>query len=212
MHEDALNPEVMRRKPQQARAIKRVNKILAAAEGLFAEVGYEAASTNAIAARAQTSIGSLYRFFPDKEALLKALAERYIEQMHETFSQVHHSPEVLDLPLSDYIDRIMREFEAFIRANPGYRAVFVESLAASASVQAMDADLCSQVAEELAEFYRRKAPHLSRDQTELMALVVVEVARNLRRLSLTRDAQFQQQVAGELKKLLLAYLQPYLGK
>jgi len=62
----------MRRKPRQARSQERVNRILDVAEKLFASQGYAATTTNAIAAQAQVPIGSLYQFFPDKTAILKA--------------------------------------------------------------------------------------------------------------------------------------------
>ncbi|AFY81180.1 TetR/AcrR family transcriptional regulator [Oscillatoria acuminata] len=210
MEEEFLKVEGMRRQPQQMRAIKRVNQILDAADGLFAEVGYEGATTNAIAARAGTSIGSLYRFFPDKESILKALATRYLDQMHEMFFELH-SPEMATLPLEIYIDRIMDAFDELITAHPGYRAVFFKSRAACPEVQEMDSNLCTQFAGKLANFYRLKAPHIDSSTAELIALVVVEAARNLRRLSLSRDDHFQHRVTEELKKLLLAYLQPYLS-
>lgn len=73
-----MNP--MRRKPQQARGQRRVNTILDAASQVFSELGYEAATTNIIAIRANTSIGSLYQFFPNKEAILSAIATRYTAQ------------------------------------------------------------------------------------------------------------------------------------
>lgn len=210
MPQESANPDRMRRQPQQARAIERVNKILEAADKLFAEVGYEGATTNAIAARANTSIGSLYRFFPDKEAILKALAASYVEQLLEVFAQVH-TPEAVDWPLEVYIDQVMNVFDKFIEVHPGYRVVFVKSVGASPELEGMDGNLCREIAAGLAEFYMLRVPDLQKEKSELIALVVVEVVRNLRRLSLTRDKQFQHQVAGEIKKILLAYLQPYLG-
>ena len=56
--------DLLRRLPQQSRSQQRVTQILEAAAQVFAEVGYEAASTSLIATQAKTSVGSLYRFFP----------------------------------------------------------------------------------------------------------------------------------------------------
>jgi len=63
--EERLEPReaaerLMRRVPQQDRGQRRVEKILDAAAEVIAEVGVQAATTNAIAARAETSVGSLY--------------------------------------------------------------------------------------------------------------------------------------------------------
>lgn len=67
----------LRRTPQRVSGQRRVTTILDAAESLFAEVGYDAVTTNAIAARAGIPIGSVYQYFADKTAIVTALAERY---------------------------------------------------------------------------------------------------------------------------------------
>ena len=72
--------------------------LLDAADALFAEVGFEQATTNAIAARAGSPIGSLYQFFADKGALLQALANRYREQLHAVHEQTL-GPDSASLPL-----------------------------------------------------------------------------------------------------------------
>lgn len=71
----------LRRKPQQTRGQQRVEAILAAAETVLGEVGYEAATTNQIAARAGIPIGSLYQFFSNKQAILAALIDRQYEAL-----------------------------------------------------------------------------------------------------------------------------------
>src|SRR2546428_9484541 len=79
---------LVRRFPQQQRSRTRVDRILAAAAHEFATVGYDAASTNAIAARARTSVGSLYQFFPNKEALFDALVQRYRREAAHLFEEL----------------------------------------------------------------------------------------------------------------------------
>ena len=77
----------LRRQPQQERGQQRVDVILNAAEDAFAETGYEAATTNQIAARAGVSIGSLYQFFTNKEGILQAVAGRYAQGFFAAFQQ-----------------------------------------------------------------------------------------------------------------------------
>src|ERR1035438_8246894 len=67
----------LRRVPVQARGRRTVARVLDAAAEQFVAVGYDAATTTQIAARAGVSVGSVYQFFADKEALLDALAERH---------------------------------------------------------------------------------------------------------------------------------------
>ncbi len=75
----AMSP---RKKPSQERAQATVDAILqATAHILLSEGGYEGLSTNKVAARAGVSIGSLYQYFPSKEALVAALGERHHDEM-----------------------------------------------------------------------------------------------------------------------------------
>lgn len=66
-----------RKKPTQARAQRTVEWILESAAQIFRAEGF-GATTNRIAARAGVSIGTLYEYFPNKEALLFTLAERHV--------------------------------------------------------------------------------------------------------------------------------------
>src|SRR5690242_20024053 len=70
-----------RRVPTQDRSRLRLERILDAAAEVFSEVGIDAATTESIAARAGTSIGSLYQFFPNKRAVFYAIVARYGERV-----------------------------------------------------------------------------------------------------------------------------------
>jgi AcrR family transcriptional regulator len=70
-----------RKSPRQSRSANTVNVILDATARILVERGYSATSTNAVAERAGVSVGSLYQYFPNKDALVAALHARHIEQM-----------------------------------------------------------------------------------------------------------------------------------
>lgn len=78
MSKNGLSP---RKLPRQRRSRETVTAILEAGARVFAELGFAGASTNRIAHVAGVSIGSLYEYFPNKEAILLALAERGLERM-----------------------------------------------------------------------------------------------------------------------------------
>ncbi len=69
-----------RRKPLQDRSRRRVEQILDAAAQVFADRGYDAATTDEIARLAGTSIGSVYQFFPNKLSIFNAITLRYMER------------------------------------------------------------------------------------------------------------------------------------
>ncbi|WP_242902810.1 TetR/AcrR family transcriptional regulator [Actinomadura terrae] len=80
-----------RRRPRQVRAELTRERILTAAAHVFAEHGYAAGTTNRIAERAGVSIGSLYQYFPNKDAILAELLVRHIDRGSWT------APDRLDL-------------------------------------------------------------------------------------------------------------------
>jgi AcrR family transcriptional regulator len=69
-----------RKLPKQARSGATVEAILEAAAQVFERQGYAAGTTNRIAKRAGVSIGSLYQYFPNKDAILVALVHRHLAE------------------------------------------------------------------------------------------------------------------------------------
>jgi AcrR family transcriptional regulator len=82
----------LRKAPAQERAAATFEAILDAAAHILREEGVQALSTNHIAARAGVSIGSLYQYFPNKQAITRALIERYVKRVE------HMRPPILDDP------------------------------------------------------------------------------------------------------------------
>src|ERR1700761_3400399 len=68
------------KEPKRERGRQRVAALLDAGAALFLEKGYDATTMTEIAARAGAAIGSLYQFFPSKEALAEELVGRYTER------------------------------------------------------------------------------------------------------------------------------------
>lgn len=77
-----------RKHPRQQRSRETVDRILDAAARIFDERGYRATTTNHVAELAGVSIGSLYQYFPNKDALLVALARRHVHAAAEHFAQL----------------------------------------------------------------------------------------------------------------------------
>src|SRR5438270_13377659 len=81
-------PTTMRRLPRQARGEQRIAAILQAAAQAFYEGGFDAATTDMIAKQAHTAIGSLYDFFPNKEAIAQRLSEQFCEDMRVHYERI----------------------------------------------------------------------------------------------------------------------------
>jgi AcrR family transcriptional regulator len=100
------------RRPRRP-AAERQQQILAAARTLFAERGYHATTTRDLAAAADINDALLYRYFPDKHAILVALTDQAIA----VFSALPRPPEQAPLPLEQFLELVGAGFIATIRAN-----------------------------------------------------------------------------------------------
>ncbi|MBS0196516.1 MAG: TetR/AcrR family transcriptional regulator [Planctomycetes bacterium] len=106
-----------RRKPAQRRGERRVEDLLAAAVAEFSHVGYEAATMSAIAARADAPIGSLYQFFPNKEAVARAVRTRYIEDVEAQWVRLHPADS------SAFVDEFVDSMVLFVAHHPAFLAL-----------------------------------------------------------------------------------------
>lgn len=123
-----------------------VERIIEAGRAVLLEEGYDAFSTNRVAAAAEVSPGSLYQYFPDKGAILDEVIDRYLEEVSERVA-------------ASLSDRIGQSGPEMIRDT------------ADALVTALEADrpLLRVVAEELpASRHRQRRDQLERRVRELM--------------------------------------------
>lgn len=77
-----------RKSPRQQRSQQTVDTILQATARVLAEYGYAGTNTNLIAETAGVSVGSLYQYFPNKNALIAALHDRHDKQMLALIDEV----------------------------------------------------------------------------------------------------------------------------
>lgn len=107
-------PASLRKTPRQARSRRTVERILDAAARIFHEQGYAGATTNDIADEAGVSVGSLYQYFPNKDALLVALTKRHIEATAAGLAELLSglsAEDGLDAVLRAVIDFLVEEHE-----------------------------------------------------------------------------------------------------
>lgn len=113
----------LRNEPVQARSTARLAALLDAAAAVIDELGYERLTTAMVAERAGASIGTVYRYFPDRIAVLQALASRSLERqlglVTREISEGDHATwvDALDAGLTVFVD-------AF-RTEPGFRSLRV---------------------------------------------------------------------------------------
>jgi AcrR family transcriptional regulator len=185
-----------------------VSQILDVAEQMFISEGYDATTTNAIAAQAKVPIGSLYQFFPDKAAILQALTERYMELLQKRFTDLHTS-ETLDLPLSTYVNQVIDTTDQFFSDYPGYHAIFMQVQGIMPELEEIANAADAQLIQELATSLSIRNLNGESANYEAIAFVLVKAIGTLLWLALSQEQSFRQQLVIETKRLTLNYLQSY---
>jgi AcrR family transcriptional regulator len=199
-------PSPLRRQPQQKRSQQRVERLLQAAAEVFAEVGYEAATTHMIAARAKTAIGSLYQFFPDKLALFHALEARHMEQItviNADFLQA--APQ----PLEVFIDQMVEVYADYFQ-DVKSQVIYIQYFVAPELFQLFDDQFNQKLVDQLATFFRQWNPGLELEKSRRLAETVHCCYNSLLLNALRGEPEQRQARYQEIKALLVAYLSPHV--
>jgi AcrR family transcriptional regulator len=115
----------LRRTPRQARSRARLALVLAAAERVLVGEGVEALTTTRVAAEARVSVGSLYQYLPDRDALIDALAAGYFTRLEAAMDDLVRAAaaERWEDPVGVLVDA----FAAIYRTEHGFRALWFGS-------------------------------------------------------------------------------------
>ena len=198
-----------RRVPLQQRSRERLERILEAAASLFVERGYDVTTMENIAERAQTSIGSVYQFYPNKRAMFDAMAERYIELARELFEELLVSNARIER-WDTMLDRSIDTFAAFERSGVIVRAVWLNWQMSPEFLIAGEA-LNREFARRCEAFLAEHAKDLPAARRLLVATMIVEHISAMMIVNVRRDDDLGRAVLEETKILLRRYLRPYLG-
>lgn len=194
--------DVIRRRQ---RGERRIDQIVEAAAAVFAECGYERATTNAIAATAGISPGSLYQFFRNKEEIAGALAIRYGAIFEAALDQAFVA-EVASLSTEAMINRIVDTLVSVNVAHPALRTVFRgwdAPPALNEAIKPLQASILARVTAIVA----RRLPRSDTKFHDRIASVTMELFRGLVPLVLLSNDSERIAYTQELKRALRAYIE-----
>ena len=116
-----------RKRPRQQRSQDTVDAILEAGARVFAERGFAGGTTNHIAVTAGVSVGSLYEYFPNKGAILVAIAQRQLDRMIAEVQRAIAEGEPRE-PLRELLGRFVETMLAVHESDPElHRVLFGEA-------------------------------------------------------------------------------------
>lgn len=194
--------------PTQERGRRRVESILDAAAEVFAKSGFDAATIDAIAERAECSVGSIYRFFDNKQALFSAIAETCLERSAAVFASAV-TPERMAAGWEALVEGFLDTYLEWERTDVRVRALYT-NLQMYAAYEAKDAAMMSSLIDQSALLIATFAPSLKPKKRRLVATTVVNTATSFLFLARSASDREAKALLGETKLLLLRYLRPYV--
>lgn len=196
-----------RRRPIQARSKATVDAILEATTRVLKTDGYEKASTNRIAKVAGVSVGSLYQYFPNKQALILALLERHAERQAMTVASLLGGMQ--DAPLDQLVRRVVEALLAAHRVDPELHRVIMEQIPgveAVREIRKMEKLLTALVTSEID---KRQSETRPLPDPELTTFVLIHTVEGLTHAAvLERPDLLGDRLVDEITTLVLRYVLP----
>jgi AcrR family transcriptional regulator len=203
-----------RRAPVQSRSQHTVQRVLDAASSLLGQMPLEDVTTTRIAVEAGLSIGALYRFFPDKQTIIDAIAVRHIEQFKADLeSTVMKS---LERELSDLatfnpakmLDSVVDAYVLYLDGHPDFRAISFGRHISKATKE-REASPSVGLPALLKNFMLLRLGIPNSPQLDVMLRVVSEAGERLIAFAYEQPERAERdRVIAEMKRMLSGYLFP----
>lgn len=201
MSDSRISP---RKLPQQERARATVEAILDATAQLLVEEGYHKTSTNKIAKRAGVSVGSLYQYFPNKEAVVAGVVEAFADDQMAFLGE--RLLELQGLPLEEAVHELVVALLEAKQLNPDLHQVLFEHLPPIGQIDVLK-DWTDQ-AVGLVTLALDSRDELEIENPQLSAFVLISACHGIIHTAvvnsphLLADENFSREVA----KLILGYV------
>ncbi|MCQ1578127.1 TetR family transcriptional regulator [Streptomyces parvus] len=194
---------------RQARGEARIAQLLRAAADVFCTSGYTASSTNAIAREAGVSPGTLYQFFPNKEAIAVELGDRLLDRWRDTYGAAFDQSHT-ELPLDRLLDAVLDPLIAFNCENPAFFVLMHGSEIPGRITEAHDtlhATMLTRVESVLADYL----PDMPAAQVHRIAEMAFMVFKAGLDLIMANEGEERTAYIQELKTVMFRYLDPLVG-
>jgi AcrR family transcriptional regulator len=188
--------------PQRLPGKLRVAELLRAGAAVIAERGYEAATMAEIAARADAPIGSLYRFFPNKDALADALIRQYSELIDAAFEKIDSRRE--SLTTEAFADALLGSLS---QSRGETQAAIVALLDARPDGTARRGEFHDASFRHIVRMLKQRDPQLNDRTVDCMAVVLLQNMKTMKSLSTEQNAG----AIAELRAMTRLYLASKLG-
>ena len=193
---------------RNVRGERRVASLLDVAGRIFGELGYHAATTNAIAAEGKVSPATLYQFFPNKEAIADALVTRYAMDLAKEV-RAADIQELVAAPLEEAIRQVIGVVIEFNRKRAAFHTLYTEAPLSKDTLE--QKQLLSQTfIDHLSEVLIARNPQLDKQDALWSAEIVLTTVKGFLPALAGRKTSTRSRTIDALSQMLVRYLEPVL--
>ncbi|WP_405764567.1 TetR family transcriptional regulator [Streptomyces sp. NBC_00080] len=189
--------------PQQQRSREKVARILEATASLLETTSYDDLGTKLIAAEAGVSVGVLYRYFADKEAIVASLVRSWLQLDVQIAERITAEP--LPERSQDLLEKLITAYADRFRKEPGYRRIWYHGpriASLRADTQQTDREIADRVHRALVRGYAMP----DTDESRRRGRLAVEVASNLLDLAFRDDPMGDTETLADAALMMDRYL------
>lgn len=192
----------VRTEPTQRRSSQRLDALLDAAAEIVDELGFERLTTQMVAERASASIGTVYRYFPDRVAVLHALRERCVRRYRERLAEALEQAELAEW--WHVIDVALDVCAELYREEPGFTAIH-------AAPRELAEDGEAEIAHRLARLLEHDFGIRDDAETRFRLGIAVEVGEALIHRAFAHRADGDARYLDEARRMVREYLDEHLA-
>lgn len=197
-----------RREPLQQRSMARAQQILDVTASLLDEVGFDALTTILIAREMGISVGTLYHYFPNKHAIMYAMAEQWLREVERSLDEIERW-QLAELAPGEFVDRLIeRQLEVY-RARQGILHL-VQAMFSVPELRELDQRHDALVIAHMTDAFARYGLRGTTTELGRLARAYLELTHALLLVVVNQAGSRSRRTLADLKRVTLCLLQPYL--
>ncbi len=203
---EAASRVCARSRPQQERSRARQTALLDAAEAVVVDVGVDGLRMREVARRAGLPIASVYHYFPSTASIIRELSVRYLDRLGLLLIErvdAHLPPGAPVEGRGELVSFVIDDVAEFVFGTPAVTAIW-SGLHANPDLRTLDVADTIRNARHIQPYLTRLLPRLKREQTEAMALVILQAVSGNLMLALELPDGERRGLVAALKTFIVA--------
>lgn len=195
--------------PVQGRSKERSKKIMDVTSELLERVGLDDLTTVLIAKEVGISVGSLYHYFPNKHAILYAMASEWLEEIEKVLTKIS-AWDIETIPLDDLLEQILA---LNLKAYKKQKAILtlVQAMFSVPELRSLDTEHDELVISHMAALFKRMGIHSHIKERERLGRLYLETSHSAFLVVVNQNPERAKRTLADLKLMLLALLKQHLS-